>query len=145
MIEVIPTGYWDNWCRTVSAYLKGNSIRNNFIGHCCELEKKTPVKREGNHASTNRPLCDGDLFLVKFGLLIKTSFVSVDIHALSNDASTLRSGAWHTTVTMDQALLFQQQNIHPQPFPLHDVSYTRVKIHLPWYDKVIEYVSILLL
>ena len=72
-----------------------------------------------------------------------TAFDTVDIHSLSNDASTKRSSAWHSTVTMDQAIMFQELQLNPKQFAMQNVTKTVVKIRLPWDDGHFEYVSTL--
>ena len=143
LMSVIPKRHWDNWCRQISSYLKTRRVPDNFAGHCCELQvtKHSPNVSKKPSESPVVPLCDGDLFLVEFGLLIQTSFTSVDIHSLSNDASTLRSGAWHSTVSMKLALSFQEMKIFPRQFSMQTAKKALVKIFVPWDEKCIEYVS----
>ena len=86
LISAIPQNNWDNWCRNIHTYLKTKSIHSHFVGHCCELKvMKKPCKEQMKPIDSDIPLCNGDLFLIEFGLLIQTSFISVDIHLLSND------------------------------------------------------------
>ena len=161
IIEKIPKNKWDAWCRHVASFVKSNGrskIEDGFVGHCCEhhITKKSasknqdlnlslpptsiPAPQKGEHS--NLPLCDGDLFLPEFDLLIQTSFVSVDIHALAPDRSTSLPGAWHATIPLPDAIEFQQKEIFPKPF---DVSCAtrikKLKIALPWTEGSLEYVS----
>ena len=143
IITKIPKRNWDVWCKSVNHFVATKQVRPvPFIGHCCEhnIEKKTPL-RDTSHQG---PLSDGDLFLPEFQLLIKTSFSTVDIHALAPDRSTKLAGAWHCTIQMEDAIAFNQKGLHPKAFECSQMDVIkRLKISLPWTEGTLEYVSFL--
>jgi len=71
--------------------------------------------------------------LPEFSMLIKTSFNTIDVHALAPDTSQLRSGAWHATMPMDLALRFKTAGATPKAFQLKEnVKTFKVECALPW-------------
>lgn len=155
IVAAIPLKHHDTWCKNVKDYLADASVTTaSFVGHCCELRTQRNIAMKENQTSHDTPchldpklydstLCDGDLFLPEFGLSLKTSFNSVDIHALAPDRSSLRSGAWHTTLTMEEAMQFKKKNMQPKRFPVDDVECSfHIKCRLPWADGTPEQVSL---
>ena len=147
IVAAIPSKLHDTWCQNVKDYIADASESTaSFVGHCCELStqrKITMTENEKSHDTSGPKLCDGDLFLPEFGLFLKTSFNSVDIHALALDRSSLRSGAWHTTLTIEEAMQFKQKNMQPKRFPVDHVECSfRINCRLPWADGTPEQVSL---
>ena len=157
IVEAIPASQQDLWCKRVLCYLGNSSLRStSFLGHCCELKverkkvKDQDVRKLKSQCDLSKKLeggkrSDGDLFLPEFGLLLQTSFTSVDVHALAPDRSTQHSGAWHSTITVEQALEFEEMKLEAKPFPVQDV-HTRftITVGLPWAPGTNEKVSALM-
>ena len=147
IVSSIPLKHHDAWCNEVKDFLADTkATKASFLGHCCELKTNRIVEKptSGNTPSvSDTVLCDGDLFLPEFGLLLKTSFHAVDIHALAPDRTTKRSGAWHTTITMEDALQFQRDNLQPKAFPTTtpDQMFS-IKCSLPWAPGTVEKVRL---
>ena len=146
IVSAISRKQRDEWCAHVERFLEcGEYESNSFVGHCCELKmerKQDAKKKKRKYMDPNTPLCDGDLFMPEFGLMVKTSFTTVDIHALAPDKSTLRSGAWHATLPVDQAIQFKEKGLQPKRFSFeNNVSTFRMSIPLPWTTCRKEYVS----
>ena len=147
IVGAIPVKHHDTWCKNVKDFLADTNVtKASFLGHCCELKTKRKVeipKSLKTPSVCDTTLCDGDLFLPEFGLLLQTTFNAVDIHALAPDRTTKRSGAWHTTITMDDALQFQRDRLQPKAFPATtpDKRFS-IQCRLPWAPGTMEKVSL---
>ena len=157
IVGAIPASHHDLWCKKVLGYLGNSSLLStSFLGHCCELKVERKIVKDEeigkmksysdlSNKLEGRKLSDGDLIIPEFGLLLQTSFTSVDVHALAPDQSTQHSGAWHSTITVEQALEFEEMKLEAKPFPVQDMhsSFT-IMLGLPWAPGTKEKVSALM-
>ena len=151
ILSRIPKQRWDHWCHLVFLFLEGEEIPTNVVGHCCELKERRPNStltfEDNAHETCNDDSysgreCDGDLFFPEFRLLIKTSFTTIDMHAVAPDQSDFLVGAWHCTIPLKNAINFHVSGIRPRAFDRNGFKIIKnVRIQIPWEPGTFEYVS----
>ena len=141
IVTAIPKPQYDLWCEEVQSFLLTGSHPDQFVGHCCEHQFQRKQVKKHIHTSQTK-LCDGDLCLIEFGLLIKTSFKTVDVHALASDGGNKSEGAWHCVIPMKDAISFANRNLYPKKFDATKTQNVSITIPLPWAQETNEYFKI---